>query len=61
MAESFAPSSSSSAATVTLCAVFQFEVEKVRVPPAVTDRSVPDVPPTVTVTAAEGWAASFTV
>ena len=61
--ESSEPSSSCPALTVTVWAVSQLDVVKVRVFPVrpVSVRSVPDWPDTVTVTSSEGWVASLTV
>ena len=51
--------------TVTICAVFQLDVEKVSVLLLLSvapemERSVPLCPPMVTVTVSEGWVDSFT-
>ena len=64
-AEPFAWSLSSSASSVTLWLVFQFEVVKVSEPPVLTERSVSGEPvvacATVTVTSSEGWVLSLTL
>ena len=62
--ESSEPSSSSAAVTVTVCAVPQLEVVKVRVfveLRPVSSRSEASWPDTVTVTSSEGWVDSLTV
>ena len=61
-ADPFVRSTSSAAASVTVCAVFQFAVVNVSELPPLTDRSVsPEARATLTVTLAAGWNASFTV
>ena len=60
MAVSGSPSSSSPASTVTVCAVCQLASVNVRLP-GLTLRSVPVVPPTLTVTDSVGSESSTTV